>query len=183
MAATWFSPPRPISPSESPARSTSSAWPISYRFSKTRKAIVARPGNRCRARYSGTARRRRSRRARSRRPARHPRVRRLASARCAPRRVAVDDGVPRRCSREPQPDGAGDERAFARHGSHRARVAMQSRPPDLVSTLAPRSGPTVHARPVDVDPHACGLLGQFGRYAAPKGGVIRDLGRPCVANS
>jgi hypothetical protein len=27
-------------------------------------------------------------------------------------------------------------------------------------------------------PHACGLIGQFGRCAAPRGGAIRALGRP-----
>src|SRR6266487_4586312 len=33
--------------------------------------------------------------------------------------------------------------------------------------------------PSEVDPHACGLIGQFGRCAAPKsGGAVRALGRP-----
>src|SRR5205814_10398389 len=33
-----------------------------------------------------------------------------------------------------------------------------------------------------LDPHACGLIEQFGRCAARGGGVIRALGRPCGAH-
>ena len=33
-----------------------------------------------------------------------------------------------------------------------------------------------------MNPHACGLSGQCGRCAAPNGGLIRALGRPCGAN-
>ena len=49
-------------------------------------------------------RRRRSRGAGARGAARDPRIRRHAGADRAPRRAAVDDGLPRRGAREPQPD-------------------------------------------------------------------------------
>ena len=39
----------------------------------------------------------------------------------------------------------------------------------------PRKASRAHA---SLDPHACGLIGQFGRCAAPRGGAIRALGRP-----
>src|SRR4029450_13151025 len=35
---------------------------------------------------------------------------------------------------------------------------------------------------VGMGPRACGLIHQFGRGAAPRGGAIRALGRPCGAH-
>ena len=38
-------------------------------------------------------------------------------------------------------------------------------------------------KPIGImDPHACGLIGRFGRCAAPRGGTIPALGRPCGGN-
>ncbi len=92
--------------------------------------------------------RRRSGRAGARRAARDPRVRRQPRARFAARRVAVDDGMPRRRARESRVDGAGDERAAAADGGDRTRRPVQSRPSDVVPARAAGPRSPVHARPL-----------------------------------
>src|SRR5690606_17383962 len=47
------------------------------------------------------------------------------------RRAALDHGLPWRGARQPPAYDSGNERAAARHGSHRAFGAMQPRAPDL----------------------------------------------------
>ena len=93
----------------------------------TRSASRSRalgPGDARRARHSRAARRCRRRR-RSRAPCCTTSASSAARSALdgAPRRAAVDDGLPRRGAREPQPDDARDERAAARDGSDRARRA------------------------------------------------------------
>ncbi len=60
--------------------------------------------------------------------------------------LPVDDGLPRLGARQPGARPAGDERAAARDGGHRACRPVQSRPPDVVPAHARRSRPAVHAR-------------------------------------
>src|SRR5690606_36807397 len=43
----------------------------------------------------------------------------------------VDHGLPRRGTRQPQADPAGNERTAERHGNHRTFRPVQSRTPDL----------------------------------------------------
>ena len=78
--------------------------------------------------------------------ARNSRVRRDAGAGVAPRRDPVDDGLPRRRARTPQPRSAGDERAAARDGGDRALGAVQPWPADVVPAEPRRSRSPVHAR-------------------------------------
>src|SRR5207237_1076106 len=133
------------------------------------RTVVAWAGDARGARHSGAARRRRSRCARSRGAARHSRIWRLASARRTSRRAVGDDGVPRRRSSESQPDRTGNERPVARHGSDRARIAMQSRTTDVVSAVARGSRSFVHARTVI----ATVLL--MGPTASGKSAVALDI--------
>ena len=63
-----------------------------------------------------------------------------------PRRTAVDHGLPWRGARQPAPDRAGNERAAARHGDHRAVRPVQPRPAHLGPFFAGGDRPLVPAR-------------------------------------
>ena len=126
-----------------PSRSRSRRWRSTRETLETLGfAIVgARSRDARRARRARAARRRRSGGARARGAARACANSAAAQAdRSAPRRAALDHGLPRRGARQPRRSTiAGDERAAARDGSDRARGPVQPRPADLVPADARRS--------------------------------------------
>ncbi len=68
-----------------------------------------------------------------------------------------------RGARQPQLDGAGNERAAAPDGSHRTRRPVQSRPPDLGAAGDCRSRPLVPARTMNLRPQTTWRLPSWAR--------------------
>src|SRR5207247_2028989 len=75
-------------------------------------------------------------------------LRREPRAHRAAQRAPLDHGVPRRRAREPQPHRAGDERAPAPDGAHRALGQLQPRASDVGAVRHVRPGPAFPARAV-----------------------------------